>query len=40
MINGNQTIDDMFTEIKDRIDQTFQEIRANPDEPIRHLNWL
>lgn len=40
MINGNQSIDEMFTEVKDRIDQAFQEISANPAEPIRHLNWL
>lgn len=40
MINGNQSINEMFGEIKERIDQAFTEIGSNPNEPIRHLNWL
>lgn len=40
MINGNQTIDAMFADIKERIDQALMELGANPSEPIRHLNWL
>lgn len=40
MINGNQTIDEMFAEVKDRIDLAFKEISSQPNEPIRHLNWL
>ena len=40
MINGNQSIEEMFSEVKDRIDQAFQELGSNSNEPIRHLNWL
>lgn len=40
MINGNQSIDEMFGDIKERVDQVFASIQQNPEQPIRHLNWL
>jgi hypothetical protein len=38
MINGNQTIEAMFEEIKGHLDVSFEAISSDP--PIRHLNWL
>lgn len=40
MINGNQSIDEMFSDIKDCLDGIFKFIKENPEEPVRHLNWL
>lgn len=40
MINGNQSIEGMFGEVKDRIDQAYKMLESNPNEPVRHLKWL
>jgi hypothetical protein len=40
MINGNQSIEGMFEEVKGHIDQSYKFLASNPNEPVRHLNWL
>ena len=40
MINGNQSIEGMFEEVKVSIDQSNKMLQSNPNEPVRHLNWL
>ena len=42
MINGNQSIEEMFQDVKERIDQAYKHLESslNYPIPIRHLNWL
>lgn len=40
MVNGNQSIEGMFEEIKGSIDAAYKAVESNSNEPIRHLNWL
>ena len=39
-ISGNQSIEEMFEEIKETIDESFKKLDSNPNSPVRHLNWL
>jgi hypothetical protein len=41
MINGNQTPDGIFEEIKAKIEPVFETVQSDPSShPIRHLQWI